>query len=232
MRRSRASVCCRAPTLDSYLYVSRSEICRSSTSIDDRLAFRDRDHPGDDDLRRLRDFAVENPERRLLSWTIGDLHLPGAGADRQRFHHYRWVDLINTYAGIVLPLIAPVTVIVCKQFFDSLPREFREAAVMDGANDFQLLFRVFLPMNWGQLRRSASSRSSARGTISLALSGGPGRDDDDGDRRHPGGAGHVWRRLCEASGRRGVGWPAGVAGLPALSASRDQALTLSAGIKG
>jgi multiple sugar transport system permease protein len=42
-----------------------------------------------------------------------------------------------------------VTVIVYKQFFDSLPREFREAAVMDGANEFQLLFRVFLPMNWG-----------------------------------------------------------------------------------
>ena len=52
--------------------------------------------------------------------------------------------------GIVLPmLITPVTVIVYKQFFDSLPREFREAAVMDGANEFQLLFRVFLPMNWG-----------------------------------------------------------------------------------
>ena len=30
-----------------------------------------------------------------------------------------------------------------------MPREFREAAVIDGANEFQLLFRVFLPMNWG-----------------------------------------------------------------------------------
>jgi multiple sugar transport system permease protein len=60
------------------------------------------------------------------------------------------VNLINTYAGIVLPLlIAPVTVIVYKQFFDSVPRDFREAAVIDGANEFQLLFRVFLPMNWG-----------------------------------------------------------------------------------
>ncbi len=30
-----------------------------------------------------------------------------------------------------------------------MPRDYREAAVIDGANDFQLLFRVFLPMNWG-----------------------------------------------------------------------------------
>ena len=60
------------------------------------------------------------------------------------------VKLLNTYPGIILPqLIAPVTVIVYKQFFDSVPRDFREAAVMDGANEFQLLFRIFLPMNWG-----------------------------------------------------------------------------------
>jgi multiple sugar transport system permease protein len=60
------------------------------------------------------------------------------------------VKLINTHLGIILPmLIAPVTVIVYKQFFDSVPRDFREAAVIDGANEFQLLFRIFLPMNWG-----------------------------------------------------------------------------------
>ena len=46
-------------------------------------------------------------------------------------------------------LIAPVTVIIYKQFFDSVPKDFREAAVIDGANDFQLLFRIYLPMNWG-----------------------------------------------------------------------------------
>ena len=60
------------------------------------------------------------------------------------------VGLLNTLPGIILPqLIHPVVVIVYKQFFDSVPRDFREAAVMDGANDFQLLFRIYLPMNWG-----------------------------------------------------------------------------------
>ena len=46
-------------------------------------------------------------------------------------------------------LIAPVTVIIYKQFFDSVPKDFREAAMIDGANEFQLLFRIYLPMNWG-----------------------------------------------------------------------------------
>ncbi|EYD76601.1 Glycerol-3-phosphate ABC transporter, permease protein UgpE [Rubellimicrobium mesophilum DSM 19309] len=58
--------------------------------------------------------------------------------------------LLNSLTGVVLPqLIAPVTVIIYKQFFDSVPRDFREAAVMDGATEFQLLWRLYLPMNWG-----------------------------------------------------------------------------------
>ena len=58
--------------------------------------------------------------------------------------------LINTWLGVILPqLIAPVAVIVYKQFFDSVPREFAEAAMLDGASHAQILFRIFLPMNWG-----------------------------------------------------------------------------------
>lgn len=58
--------------------------------------------------------------------------------------------LLNTWAGIILPqLIVPVTIIVYKQFFDSVPKEFREAAQMDNAGHFKILFRIYLPMNWG-----------------------------------------------------------------------------------
>jgi multiple sugar transport system permease protein len=58
--------------------------------------------------------------------------------------------LINTWLGVILPqLIAPVAVIVYKQFFDSVPRELREAAMLDGASHAQILFRIYLPTNWG-----------------------------------------------------------------------------------
>ncbi|HWJ71534.1 MAG TPA: carbohydrate ABC transporter permease [Kaistia sp.] len=57
---------------------------------------------------------------------------------------------INRWAGVVLPqLIVPVAIIIYKQFFDQIPREYREAALIDGASEYQLFFRVFLPMNWG-----------------------------------------------------------------------------------
>lgn len=39
--------------------------------------------------------------------------------------------------------------IVYKQFFDSVPKELREAAKLDGCGDFQILFRLYLPLNWG-----------------------------------------------------------------------------------
>jgi multiple sugar transport system permease protein len=91
------------------------------------------------------------PGRLLLWWTIlASFMVPVSALIVNHFIIIAGVKLLNTHLGIVLPLlISPVTVIVYKQFFDSLPREFREAAVMDGANEFQLFLRVFLPMNWG-----------------------------------------------------------------------------------
>jgi multiple sugar transport system permease protein len=70
-----------------------------------------------------------------------------------QFRYIPWIGqnmTINTLTAVVGPqLLAPVTVIIYKQFFDSVPKDFREAAVVDGANEFQLLFRIYLPMNWG-----------------------------------------------------------------------------------
>jgi multiple sugar transport system permease protein len=91
------------------------------------------------------------PGRTLLWWVIlASFMIPVPALIVNHFIIIAGVNLLNTYPGIFLPqLIAPVIVIVYKQFFDSVPREYREAAVIDGANEFQLLFRVFLPMNWG-----------------------------------------------------------------------------------
>ncbi len=58
--------------------------------------------------------------------------------------------LIDTWLGVILPqLIVPVTVIVYKQFFDAIPHDFREAAMLDGASEFQIFGQIYLPMNWG-----------------------------------------------------------------------------------
>jgi multiple sugar transport system permease protein len=57
--------------------------------------------------------------------------------------------LVNTFPGLILPqIVVPLSVIVFKQFFDDVPRDFRDAALIDGANNWRILFRIYLPLNW------------------------------------------------------------------------------------
>jgi multiple sugar transport system permease protein len=91
------------------------------------------------------------PLRRFFWWMIlASFMVPIPALIVTHFLVISQLGFINTAAGVVGPqLIAPVTVIIYKQFFDSVAKDFREAAVIDGANEFQLLFRIYLPMNWG-----------------------------------------------------------------------------------
>ena len=41
--------------------------------------------------------------------------------------------------------------IILKSFFSALPKELEEAAIIDGANDFQVLLRVYLPLSMASL---------------------------------------------------------------------------------
>lgn len=60
------------------------------------------------------------------------------------------LSLINNWMGVILPqLIHPVVIIVYKNFFDSVPKEYREAAKMDSASEWRIFSRIYLPMNWG-----------------------------------------------------------------------------------
>jgi multiple sugar transport system permease protein len=94
---------------------------------------------------------LEFPGRRLLWWMIlASFMVPIPALIVNHFVLMSQFKLINTWLGVILPqLIAPVTVMIYKQFFDSVPKDFREAAVIDGASELQLLFRLYLPMNWG-----------------------------------------------------------------------------------
>ncbi|HEY4202214.1 MAG TPA: carbohydrate ABC transporter permease [Devosiaceae bacterium] len=91
------------------------------------------------------------PGRRILWYVIlASFMVPIQALIVNHYVLMSQFKLINTWLGIILPqLIVPVVVIVYKQFFDSVPKEFREAAVMDSASDLRILFKLYLPMNWG-----------------------------------------------------------------------------------
>ncbi|CDP50033.1 carbohydrate ABC transporter permease [Paradevosia shaoguanensis] len=94
---------------------------------------------------------LDFPGRRILWFMIlASFMVPIQALIVNHFVLMSQFKLINSWLGVILPqLIVPVVVIVYKQFFDSVPKEFREAAVMDSASEFRMLFKIFLPMNWG-----------------------------------------------------------------------------------
>lgn len=57
------------------------------------------------------------------------------------------LGLLDTFLVLVLPLIAmPVGVFLVKQFTDQVPNSLIEAATIDGANDFYILYRIVMPI--------------------------------------------------------------------------------------
>jgi multiple sugar transport system permease protein len=61
----------------------------------------------------------------------------------------RWTGLIDGYLGIMLVLATmqlPLALWIMKTFFDGLPRDYEEAAVMDGATMVQRIRRVLIPL--------------------------------------------------------------------------------------
>ncbi|MBV9244288.1 MAG: carbohydrate ABC transporter permease [Methylobacteriaceae bacterium] len=59
------------------------------------------------------------------------------------------VGLIDGYLGLILVLAAlqlPLALWIMKTFFDSIPRDYEEAALMDGASLLQRVRRVLIPL--------------------------------------------------------------------------------------
>jgi multiple sugar transport system permease protein len=59
----------------------------------------------------------------------------------------KWGHLLNTYAALILPSAANgFGILLMRQHFLSIPLELEAAATLDGANRWQILWRVLLPL--------------------------------------------------------------------------------------
>ncbi|MFC0678179.1 carbohydrate ABC transporter permease [Lysobacter korlensis] len=64
---------------------------------------------------------------------------------------YRWVSLLdidNTYLALVCTYGGWVSfgILIMRNFFDSIPKELREAAIMDGASQWRIFRQIYLPL--------------------------------------------------------------------------------------
>ena len=77
--------------------------------------------------------------------------------------------MLDSMWSLIIPgLISTFNVIILKNFFSSLPYELVEAASIDGATDFQVLTRIFLPLSFAIFAPGTITAMSA--TLSMALS--------------------------------------------------------------
>ena len=87
------------------------------------------------------------PTEKIIVFCLATMAFPAAVAAIPNFLLLRDLNLLNTFAALVLPGAANgMTIFLLKGFFDSLPRELYEAATIDGAPEWQIFWNVSLPL--------------------------------------------------------------------------------------
>ncbi len=64
------------------------------------------------------------------------------------FLNMRDLNLMDSYFGLIIAFACNAfNIILLRNFFESIPQSFEEAARMDGANEFQVLWKVYMPLS-------------------------------------------------------------------------------------
>ncbi len=64
------------------------------------------------------------------------------------FLNMRDLGLLDSMFGIIIAFaVNAFNIILLRNFFEAIPQSFEEAARMDGANDFQVLWKVYVPLS-------------------------------------------------------------------------------------
>lgn len=83
----------------------------------------------------------------LFLGVLGTMMIPGIVLLIPMFIVLKQLNFIDTYMGLIFPkLTTAFGVFLMKQFFESIPIEMEEAARIDGANRFQMFFRIIMPI--------------------------------------------------------------------------------------
>jgi ABC-type glycerol-3-phosphate transport system permease component len=66
------------------------------------------------------------------------------------FQLLKTLKLLNSYIGIILTLTTiqlPLSTMMLRAFFQEVPHEIKDAAMIDGSSDFVYYFRIVMPMS-------------------------------------------------------------------------------------
>jgi multiple sugar transport system permease protein len=93
---------------------------------------------------------MDFPGKRLLfGLVLGVLMVPGMVLFVPQFVLVSNLNLVNTYAGLILPSLAvagPFGVFLMRQYISGLPDELIDAARVDGAGEFRIFAQIIAPL--------------------------------------------------------------------------------------
>lgn len=90
---------------------------------------------------------IHAPGNKIMLWYVVIPMLFGGGLI-PFYILLKDLGMLDTMWALIIPgLIAPANVVLIRNFFWSIPDSLHEAALIDGANEFQVLTRIILPLS-------------------------------------------------------------------------------------
>lgn len=105
-------------------------------------------------LSRLRFRA----QHHFVFWVLSTRMMPPVAIAIPMFFIYKGFGLLDTYTGVILVhalMNMPLAVLLLKSFFDDIPPEIDEAALIDGASRFTIFRKIVFPMAVGGVAATA-----------------------------------------------------------------------------
>ncbi|WP_409482824.1 carbohydrate ABC transporter permease [Arsenicicoccus dermatophilus] len=85
--------------------------------------------------------------RGVLGLLVVVMAVPGVALLIPTFLVVTYLGMYDTYAAMILPMLVDAAgILIMKQFFESVPASYAEAARLDGAGELQILWHVLLPL--------------------------------------------------------------------------------------
>lgn len=105
-------------------------------------------------LSCMASYAITRMEWKLAKLTMQifllGMMIPVYAMIIPLFSMFNKMGLLNSHLAVIIPHIAisfPMAIFIMSGFMGSIPRELEEAAVMDGANIFQIFFKIIVPIS-------------------------------------------------------------------------------------
>jgi len=102
-------------------------------------------------LNAMYAYAVSRPTfpaRRIINFILLFTMFFGGGASASYIVNVNWLHLKNNLLILIVPgTIGAMSVIIIRSFFQGLPYGLVESAKLDGASEYQIFFRIMIPLS-------------------------------------------------------------------------------------